>query len=85
VFVVKRNSLYKARFVVKDYKQVFGIDYQETFAIMARAESFRLLIVIAAQLGWLAENIDIDIAFLYGDIDTELYIEPGWLTIIFYR
>jgi hypothetical protein len=42
---------------------------------VARVESFRLLIAIAAQLGWIAENIDIDIAFLYGDIDTELYIE----------
>ena len=42
---------------------------------MARAESFRLLIAIAAQLGWLTENIDIDTAFLYGDIDTDLYIE----------
>jgi hypothetical protein len=42
---------------------------------MARAESFRLLIAIAAQLGWLAENIDINTTFLYKDIDTELYIE----------
>jgi hypothetical protein len=75
VFVIKRNGLYKARFVVKGYEQVFGIDYQETFAAVARAESFRLLIAIAAQLGWLAENIDIDTAFLYEDIDTELYIE----------
>jgi hypothetical protein len=42
---------------------------------VARAEFFRLLIAIAAQLGWIAENIDIDITFLYGDIDTEFYIE----------
>jgi hypothetical protein len=42
---------------------------------MARAKSFRLLIAIAAQLGWLTENIDIDTAFLYKDINTELYIE----------
>jgi hypothetical protein len=48
MFVIKRNGLYKARFVVKDYEQIFGIDYQETFAIVTRAESFRLLIAIAA-------------------------------------
>jgi len=42
----------KARLVVKSYSQIFGVDYSETFSLVARLDTIRLLITIAAQKGW---------------------------------
>ena len=43
---------HKARLVVKGYAQSYGIDYTETFAPVARHDTIRLLIVLAAHKGW---------------------------------
>ena len=43
---------YKARFVARGFSQVEGIDYDETFALVARYTSIRALISIAAEMGW---------------------------------
>ena len=43
---------YKARFVAKGYAQKEGIDYEETFAPVARYTSIRTMISLAAQMGW---------------------------------
>ncbi|CAF0991516.1 unnamed protein product [Brachionus calyciflorus] len=52
-----------------------GIDYQETFAPVVKLQSLRLLIAIAVQVGLKMHYVDISTAFLYGDIDEEIYIE----------
>jgi hypothetical protein len=75
VWVYKRDGTRKSRWVVRDFEQVKGIDYQETFTTIARAESYRVLLTIATLLDWDIEQIDIDTAFLYGDIDSEIYVE----------
>ena len=54
VYKTKRNAKgevekYKARLVVKRYKQKFGIDYEEVFASIARPRTVRLLISLATQ------------------------------------
>ena len=43
---------YKARFVAQGFSQVEGVDYDETFALVARSTSIRSLISIAAEMGW---------------------------------
>jgi hypothetical protein len=75
VYKVKRDGSFKARWVVKGFEQVKGLDYQQIFAAVVRADTFRTLLAIATLLDWDISNIDIDSAFLYGDIDTEVYIE----------
>ena len=75
VWVYKRDGTRKSRWVVRGFEQVEGIDYQETFAAVARAESYRILLAIATLLDWDIEQVDIDTAFLYGDIDSEVYVE----------
>eukprot|EP00253_Pinus_taeda_P032124 PITA_32124 len=65
---------YKARFVAKGYAQKEGIDYEETFAPIARYTSIRSVISLAAQMGWEIHQMDVKMTFLNGVIE-EVYIE----------
>jgi hypothetical protein len=44
--------IYKARLVVKDFKQIYGIDYDETFSPVVMLKSVRILLVITAYFGY---------------------------------
>jgi reverse transcriptase-like protein len=66
---------YKARFVARGFSQVEGVDYEETFASVARYTSIRAVISIAAEMGWQIHQMDVKTAFLNGIIEEEVYIE----------
>ena len=66
---------YKARFVEKGYAQKEGIDYEETFAPVARYTSIRIVVSLAAQMGWEIHQMDVKTMFLNGEIEEEVYIE----------
>jgi hypothetical protein len=66
---------YKARFVARGFSQVEGVDYDETFASVARYTSIRAVISIAAEMGWKIHQMDVKTAFLNGLIEEEVYIE----------
>ena len=74
---------YKARLVVKGYKQKIGIDYEEVFPPVARMETIRLLISLAAQNKWSIFQMDVKSAFLNGVLEEEVYIEqpPGYTKV----
>ena len=69
---IKRH---KARLVVKGYKQQYGRDYEETFAPVARMETMRVVLSIAAQNKWKVYQMDVKSAFLNGVLMEEVYIE----------
>ena len=74
VFAIKADGRYKARLVAKGYSQIHGIDYEETFSPVARFESIRFLIAHAALENWEMHGMDVETAFLNGDLDEVLYI-----------
>ena len=66
---------FKARFVAKGYAQKEGIDYEDTFAPVARYTSIRSVISLDAQMEWEIHQMDFKVAFLNGVIEEEVYIE----------
>ena len=66
---------YKARFVAEGFSQKEGIDYEETFAPVARYTSVRAILAIVASKGWKVHQMDVKIAFLNGKITEEVYLK----------
>ena len=69
--MVVRN---KARLVAQGYCQKEGIDYEETFAPVARLEAIRILLAFSASKGFKLFQMDVKCAFLNGYIEEEVYV-----------
>jgi hypothetical protein len=65
---------YKARFVIKGFSQVHGVDYNETYAPVAKTYSFRIFMAIAAARDLEMITLDVKTAFLYGTLEEEVYM-----------
>jgi hypothetical protein len=72
--VVSRN---KARLVAKGYSQVKGLDFDETYAPVARLESIHILLAYATYHGFKFYQMDMKSAFLNGLIKEEVYVEQS--------
>ncbi|GJR78482.1 putative ribonuclease H-like domain-containing protein [Tanacetum coccineum] len=69
--IVVRN---KARLVAQGHRQEEGIDYDEVFAPVARIKTIRLFLAFASYMGFMVYQMDVKSAFLYGEIDEEVYV-----------
>jgi len=75
VFDIKTDGRKKARLVAKGFSQIEGIDYDELFSPVVRFESVRTIFALAALEQWKVWSLDVKSAFLYGDLDEEIYME----------
>jgi len=75
--IIIRN---KARLVAQGFNQEEGIDYEETFAPVARLEAIRMLLAFACYKDFKLFQMDVKSAFLNGLISEEIYVEqpPGF-------
>ncbi len=86
MYKVKHNadgfvSRYKARLVAKGYAQTYGIDYEETYSLIAKMTTVRAIIAMVATKGWPLHQMDVNNVFLHGDLQEEVYMEqpPGYV------
>ena len=75
--IIIRN---KARLVAQEYNQKEGIDYEETFAPVARLEAIRMLLAFVCHTNFILYQMDVKSAFLNGFINEKVYVEqpPGF-------
>lgn len=70
------NTKCKARLVAKGYMQREGLDFNETYAPVARLPTIRLLLAVGLQHGFTFRHLDVTTAFLHGYIEEEVYLLP---------
>ena len=61
--------------MVRGFSQKEGINYEETFAPVARYTSIRAIMALAAKLGWKLHQTDVKTTFLNGVVEEEVYVE----------
>lgn len=81
VFKIKYNAdgtldRYKARLVAQGFSQVEGVDFHETFAPVVRYATIRLILALANHCEWFVWQLDVCTAFLYGDLQEDIYMKP---------
>ena len=65
---------------MQGFKQRFGIDYEDTFSLVIKATTIRLVLSIAISRGWSLRQLDVQNAFLHGVLEEEVFMRqpPGY-------
>ncbi|GAU22710.1 hypothetical protein TSUD_138340 [Trifolium subterraneum] len=68
---------HKARLVAKGYSQRHGVDYNEVFAPVARWDTIRVILALAAKENWKVFQLHVKSAFLHGELTEDIYVEQA--------
>ncbi|KAE8689032.1 hypothetical protein F3Y22_tig00110945pilonHSYRG00286 [Hibiscus syriacus] len=79
-FRIKRNAddslqIYKGRLVAKGFSQILGQDFQETFSPVVKSSTINVILAIAACKKWSLRQVDVNYAFLKGDLDEDTFMQ----------
>jgi hypothetical protein len=66
---------YKARLVAKGFKQHYGIDYEDTFSLVVKSATIKLVLTVAVSRGWSLRQLDVKNVFLHDVLEEEVYMK----------
>ena len=72
---VRNDGTYRARCVALGYSHIPGVDYTENFSPVVNDVTPRLALIISLQKGWSRQNLDVETAFLEGDLDKKIFMK----------
>lgn len=80
VYIIKYKAdvsieRYKTRLVAKEFTRTYGVDYSETFAPIAKMNTDRVILSLAANYNWNLNQFDVKNAFLHGELEEKIYMD----------
>ena len=75
VLKIKRNGIFRASLVACGYSQISGVDYTESYAPVINDVTWRVLLIVMLLKNYDGKFLDIEVAFLHGDLKEEIYMD----------
>jgi Reverse transcriptase (RNA-dependent DNA polymerase) len=74
VFDIKRNGVFPGQLVACGYSQIPGVDFRDAYSPVTNDSTFHIIIFIQIIFGLRSHLLDIEVAFLHGNLDEEIYM-----------